>query len=351
MSPKPGAYQWLLHAEAAQALAAYREHLAAQGPTRAGGYLRAELGGDAAAALSDREFLQRLVNTKRPQYFAESAVYGDGRDWNATELSLLGDLGLAVPVQVFDDGRHQSPEIHDQPLFATLLFIPGALLRNGRGCRPADWDAVTRDNAIDPVGYNALYERRLLPLLEYADADAAKRGQAAVVTLPGLGCGQFAGPFAGSLGARLQEALVALLQRHAAKLKHIKLVYYDPYIECTNQQVEFASLSLRVRPFLQGNADKPQLCAPERYAEPGDDFSQCRLYSVVAWDPVSWPGNDFWAGVRVTDDGVKAAATDLMSVITGISGQYDRRHHSYQAPPPYPNWEALVQDQGIRLQV
>lgn len=52
-----------------------------------------------------------------------------------------------------------------------------------------------------------------------------------------------------------------------------------------------------------GDAGKPQLCPPQRYAEHGDDFSHCQRFSVVAWDHVSWPGNDFYGGARATDDG------------------------------------------------
>ena len=46
----------------------------------------------------------------------------------------------------------------------------------------------------------------------------------------------------------------------------------------------------------------------------------CELYSMVAWDHVSRPGNDFFGGARATDDGVKAAATDSMRTLTGIAG-------------------------------
>ena len=106
-----------------------------------------------------------------------------------------------------------------------------------------------------------------------------------------------------------------------------------------------------MRPLLQGNVERPQLCAPTEYAEPGDDFSDSRLYSIVAWDPVSWPGNDYWGGARITDDGVKAAASDLMRAITGLEGRYDRRANGYQPPDSSPTWEALVQEQGTQLQV
>ncbi|MCF7979943.1 MAG: hypothetical protein K9L82_18435 [Chromatiaceae bacterium] len=344
-------YHWLLHPDSARAVTDYRQQLAEQGLSQAGAYLREQLSDQAPDSLSEAAFLEHLINTKRPLIFAESAVYGDGRDWSPTELSLLGDLGFAVPVRIFDDGRHHRPAVHPEPLSGTLLFIPGALLRNGRGCVPADWSAVTRDDQLDPVGYRALYERRLLPLLRYADRDAAERGQAALITVPGLGCGQFAGPFAGRLGEQLKQALIVVLERHAAQLPHVRLIYYDPYSECRNEQHAFGPLPLRVRPLLQGNVERPQLCAPSAYAEPGDDLSDCRLYSIVAWDPVSWPGNDYWGGARMTDDGVKAAASDLMRAITGVEGAYDTGASGYQPPEPYPTWEALVQDQDTQLQL
>jgi hypothetical protein len=344
-------YQWLLHPDGARAVADYRQQLVAQVLAQAGAYLRGALCHDTPDDLSDAAFLEHLVNTKRPLIFAESAIYGDGRDWSATELSLLGDLGVAVPVQLFDDGRHHHPAVHPEPLSGTLLFIPGALLSNGRGCVPADWQAVTQAGQLDPVGYRALYERRLLPLLRYADLDAAERGQTALITIPGLGCGKFAGPFAGSLGEQLKDALIVLLERHAALLPHIRLLYYDPYSEGRNERHDVGPLSLRVRPLLQGNVERPQLCAPTQYAEAGDELSDARLYSIVAWDQVSWPGNDYWGGARMTDDGVKAAASELMRAITGIEGRYDAEQNAYRPPAPYPTWEALVQDQDTRLQV
>ena len=96
-----------------------------------------------------------------------------------------------------------------------------------------------------------------------------------------------------------------------------------PFSECSNAQLEIHGISLKVRPLLQGNLAKSQLCPPQAYAEVGDDFTGCLLFSMVAWDHVSWPGNDFFAGSRCTDDGVKAAATNSMAVLTGIEGRYD----------------------------
>ena len=345
-------YQILLHPESLAKLSAYRQKaVRREGLSLAGKRLQAQLANTAFDALSDEPFLECLLATKPPLIFAESSVYGDGRDWNQEELSILGDIGVTVSVVAFDDGKHMDPVIHRTPLPATLLFIPGALLRNGTGNTPADWAEVTRNGRLDPVAYQALYERRLLPLFLYANDQAAQEQRKALITLPGLGCGQFAGPFAGQLGAALNAALKALLEKHAHRLPHVQVIYYDPFREVQNERTDYGSLSYRVRPLTQGNENKPQLCEVSRYEETGDDFSQCQLFSVVAWDHVSWPGNDFYGGSRCTDDGVKAAATDSMRGLTGIAGDYDPIRHLYNPPAPYRNWAELVQDQRLRLKV
>jgi hypothetical protein len=151
------------------------------------------------------------------------------------------------------------------------------------------------------------------------------------------------------MGAHLQQALHAILEQHATELPHLKAVWFDPYQECANETHQVGHISFRVRLLTQGNQDKPQLCPPVHYQEAGDDFSQCRLNSLVAWDHVSWPGNDFYGGARATDDGVKAAATDSMRVITGIAGAYDPHRHAYVPPKPFSTWGQVVADKHIPL--
>ncbi|WP_420844333.1 hypothetical protein [Lamprobacter modestohalophilus] len=65
-----------------------------------------------------------------------------------------------------------------------------------------------------------------------------------------------------------------------------------------------------------------------------------QLFSIVAWDQVSWPGNDYWGGARMTDDEVKAAASDLMCAITGTEGADEARSSGYQPPAPCATWLA-----------
>ncbi len=337
-------YSIIIPGETVARASDYLERLRAS-RTQPGDCLRERLQDSNLQALTELELLGKLLDTKRPQIFAEMAVSGDGSDWNLTELGLLGDISIAVPVTVFDDGNHRSPTPHAPPFSAMLVFTPGALLCNGWGNTPADWsEATAADGRLSTEGYYNLYRRRLLPVFRYINCRAAKP-RSAFVTLPGLGCGQFAGPFRGQLGAHLQMALQRLLTQHGASLPNLKAVYFDPYSECENARVEIEGISFMVRPLrLPGNEEKSQLCHPVAYAERGDDFSGCALYSLVAWDHVSWPGNDFFGGSRATDDGVKAAATNSMSALTGVEGQYDPGQGKYQPPQPYRNWEAVVED-------
>lgn len=342
-------YTTLLHPSTLELASNYLASI--QSGANAGQYLNRVLPSNALSVLSLSDFIGLLVQTKHPQIFAESSVSGDGSDWNHTELSILGDISIAIPVTVYDNGLHSNPVIHEHPFPGTLLFTPGALLRNGRGVTPADWEELVVNNDIDPDGFYSLYERRLLPPLIYASQLATSRGHKAFVTVPGLGCGQFAGVFQGQLGEHLKSGLAKLIDNHKSHLEGIRAVYFDPYGECDNERLEFGNISYLVRPLTKGNNDRPQLCHPTHYEEPGDDFSDCELFSVVAWDHVSWPGNDFFIGSRATDDGVKAAATNSMELLTGIAGSYDKTICEYFPPSKYRTWGEVVDLNGLQLEV
>jgi hypothetical protein len=343
------AYTTLLHPSTLDKAAGYLAKL--RSGSGAGGFLQKRLSGHDLQALPLSQFIELLVQTKKPQIFAESSVNGDGSDWNQTELSILGDISIAVPVNVFDNGLHRHPVIHEDPFDATLLFTPGALLRNGRGFTPPDWDEIVATERIDADGFFALYERRLLPPLIYASQLAQSRNRKAVITIPGLGCGQFAGRFAGHLGCHLEHTLSRILDAHHGQLRGIRAIYFDPYQECDNARGQYGDISFMVRPLTKGNSNRPQLCRPSSYEESGDDFSDCDLFSVVAWDHVSWPGNDFFAGYRATDDGIKAAATNSMEVLTGVEGTYDPATFQYLPPSEYKNWEDVIKVNKLNLLV
>ncbi|MFM7674372.1 MAG: hypothetical protein ACKO5F_02020 [Synechococcus sp.] len=176
----------------------------------------------------------------------------------------------------------------------------------------------------------------------------------ALITIPGIGCGQFAGPFRGTLAPLLQDVLHRLLLDHGQEWPNIRAVHFDPYSHGENHREMIHGIRFQVRPSnAAGNQPIPQLCPPSTYAAAGDNFSNCGLYSLVAWDHVSWPGNDFYGNARATDDGVKAAATDAMARVTGVLGRYDAHLAYYRPPAPFRSWNEValdrVENQGFRL--
>lgn len=343
-------YRVLAHGKTYEKAHAYLRDLLTDSSS-AGSYLQQGMEGMVIDELSVDEFIELIVRTKKPTIFAESSVNGNGLDWNQTELSILGDISIAVPVMVYDNGLHVRPKVHECPFAATLLYTPGALLRSGGNSTPADWDELVANDQIIYDAYYSLYERRLLPPILHANSVAAFRNKSAIITVPGLGCGQFAGIFHGTLGPLMKQVLVDLLDRHRRRFTHIKAIYFDPYRECTNERFDFDGVSLLVRPLTQGNEDRPQLCEPREYEEEDDNFSDCELFSIVAWDHVSWPGNDFYIGSRTTDDGVKAAATSSMAVITGIEGYYNVATNTYDPPAKYRNWSDVVSTDKLQIDV
>jgi len=342
-------YTALLHRDAYQKALSYMESLKKGGA--AGKYLQSKLNSHPLSKLSLDDFIELLMQTKVPQIFAETSVYGNGTDWNHSELSILGDINISIPVTVFDNGKHDKPQAHSSPFDATLIFIAGALLRNGKYHEPADWNEVTINNEVNFESYYQLYKRRLLPALMYANQSAKSKGTTACITLSGIGCGQFAGQFKGQLGEQFKQVLKRILRDYSEQLLYIKAVYYDPFSECNNERHQINQITFLVRPLLQGNETKHQLCPPHQFEEHEDKFSECDLFSFVAWDHVSWPGNDFYSGNRITDDGVKSAATDAMYALTDIKGEYDVSLNKYMPPTPYKNWQEVVDNNKIQLHV
>lgn len=355
-------YKIVMSDKTLDAITAYKEGIAS-GRETPGARLQKSLNAvlrqenKATADLSTEQFLQALLATKAPRIFAESEIRGDGSDWTKRELSLLGDINVTMAAKIFDNGVWSTahPDFKEYgaatPLQGNLLFTPGALLNVGRGFKgqsPDYLEVVSPAGEIDQQKYNQLIERRMLPLLVQANDDAQQSGKPAFITLPGIGCGAFAGEFRGEMGSHLNIALQALLQKHGSQLPHIKAVYLDTFNECKNQQQFIHGIAYRVRPATQ-NPGKPQLATPQTYAEQGDDFSNCTLYKIVAWDHVSLPGNDFFVNDRNTDDGVSAAATNSMESVTGITGRYISG--KYLPPQGYQDWEDVVLRHNLQLTV
>ncbi len=297
------------------------------------------------------QLVKHIVATKPPRIFAESEVCGDGSDWNPSELSILGDISVCADVTIYDNGLHTTgskrPQVHCPSFQGTLLFVPGALLRAHTDEALVDRKEVVKDHRIDKEAFFKLYQRRILPALIHVNRTMEAKGEKAIVTIPGLGCGQFAGEFRGRLGEELKEVLIKLLKENQNQLKSIGAVYYDPYKECQNKRLKIGHMDFLVRPLDFNNPQKPQLCHPATFSEKDNEFDNYKLVSMVAWDHVSWPGNDFYTNQRLTDDGVKAAATSSMASMTKTMGQYNERTFKYEPPKENKNWEEVVKKKAL----
>lgn len=299
-------------------------------------------------------FVELLLQTKKPRLSATQNIRVDGSDWNPIEFQILGDLNIAMDVTIYDNGvwspTSWSFRVHNPPFFGTLLFTNGPLLESKlvRGMTP-DLKRIISQNkkSINQDKYNGLMERRLQPLLYYANENARRKGKMALIVIPGVGAGVFAGQFKGKMGKYLNRAIKNILTNHAANLTNIACIYYDPYNECKNETKQFYGVSYRVRPDYQ-NPNKYQLMTPNEYREQGDQsFSNYKLYKVVAWSHVAYPGNGFFKMIRSTDDGVAAAATNSMKKVTGVKGVYF--WGKYNPPSGYRDWLDVVTKKKITL--
>lgn len=246
---------------------------------------------------------------------------------------------------MYDDGQWDAEQANLKQQPGHLLFTPGPLLERGAGF--PDYDEVVVDGEIDQDKYNALIERRLLPVLRAANQNAEAQGHRAIITLPGLGCGVFAGVFGGTIHHNFDQAIENILQRHGQELTNIALVQGQG---AQGEEVKKEIQGIKYRKCL---GTPGLLNHPTFWQQDNEDFLNHVLYKVVAWDHFSWPGNDFYGGSRWTDDGVSAAATNICQVMTGQTGLYDATCKKFK--PTDGNiwigktWEQVIKDNNIKL--
>lgn len=312
-------YEFLISEITLTRIAAYQAKLAQHGLGDMGAnfktILQAHLKKHAQTVdqLSKETFLTLLIQSKKHIIFAESGVSHDKNDWVFEEEEILGDVTANVPCAIFNDGGWGTSFVnHAKPIHGVLAYVPGALLRSSQG-NPVDLlEIVDARGEIDQDKFNALYTRRLLPQLSRINRQAEAVNKKAVVTLPGIGTGQFAGKFAGpKIKTAFEKALRQVITANEANLKHIDVIYYDPHEGNQDTTDTIGHISYQVRPGLHKASPRTQQLA----YPPGTSAETHLLASFVAWDHFSYMGNDYVGGSRQTDDGVKGASTDTMEKI------------------------------------
>jgi len=281
-------------------------------------------------ALTDLEFLNILLNTKQYCVYSEQILDFSSSEcsWNSDEIALLANIFFSMDVEIYDNGcRSGNIQAYSKSdIFnGTLLFVPGPLLTNV-AANPDYQTAITKDETINILGYNALIAQRLLPTLLFINNDAAKKNIKAFIQIPGLGCGNFAGDFRKEISRRFADALTNILQRHALQLPNIAAIRLDLFdkTEIVPQQ-RLYHLTFILAASAQDK--KPQFTKPQDF---GEQYTKCAFYKVVAADHGSYPFNDFNDGSDKTDEGRAGASTNGETVLTGVPGFYDPQSHHYK---------------------
>jgi hypothetical protein len=261
--------------------------------------------------------VKMFISTKKPVLFSESK----GGNFTNEEESILGDIIFSIETLAYDNGVHNEQGgariiNHDQPLPVHMVFVPGAVLADKKH---SDYKEIVRSNEIDFDLFIKFYNRKLSAAFIEINNKAESTGKQVVVTMPAIGCGFFAGQFSREVTGLFYIALQQTLIEHSDKLKNIRGVVFDPNGEKNDDVTE----TIDHIKFLTKNGNfgkiSSQLCSPEQYHP---SFKGCALSTLVAADSKSLPGNDLWKGSRATDEGVKAAASNLMQVLTGLVNCY-----------------------------
>ena len=337
-------YEILLRADVLRNVDDYREALS-NNTTEPGSHMKKILKGHKLEDLSAEAMLELLLRSKKPLFFAKRSLKGDGSDWTPEEVRLLGDILLGVEVVVFDNGSWKPKDaefkVHPTPFTAHLIFIPGPLLTSNRS---PDYTAVVENGQLNSEKYLKLMERRLEPAFDYVHSESSVEHKALVI-IPGIGCGLFGGKFVKELPTTLMKTISKILHRNCSRWSNIRCVTFVP-LDGETSSTTIGRISYRVRPHLKHK--RPMLSETKAFEEGAENFSQDRLFKFVAWDHLSYPGNNFFRCKRQTDDGVSVAATDCMSRVLGVKGKYDGRGR-YMPPKEYDTWENVVKANDILL--
>lgn len=103
------AYQLLLSKETLNKILQYKQNIE-KGLAKPGKFFLEEISKQekSISEMDITTFTQLLIQSKKPQVFAESQVYHDGSDWTLVEESILGDISVNMPVTMYNDGGHGS---------------------------------------------------------------------------------------------------------------------------------------------------------------------------------------------------------------------------------------------------
>ncbi len=288
----------------------------------AGTLLQHELSGLILEELTPTKFIQHIINTKKPKNFAEQILVSPGTreqsGYSNYDLQILASIGTVIPSYAYNDGGHYgSFKDHVEPLPCIMGYISAPLFTFARGSLDDVALTVQDGRSIDVNHYNREIEQRLLPMLLQMNLQAEKFGKKLTVTIPGLGCGYFGGPFGDngdqSVYSHLNNALKRVIETHADKLGNIAGMYFDTYSNIIGQEsTNIKGISYQC----VASSTTPGAHKQLELSETDKTNPNIMLGTIVAADLISWAGNDMWVDSRGTDEGVKGGSSLTLVQIT-----------------------------------
>lgn len=328
------------------------------------------------AAVRDRNFGSSVIELRRSNSTAseylqtlmatlKSDVKSSPRH-TETEAKILGDTSFIFPrVQAFDDGKWTNPYIHPTPQPIMMAYVSSAL----RDVDSPDGKETISNGQHSHAGLLALYERRLLPVLKVISDYAREQRERILVTMSALGCGVNARLFYGSNMAQAHRDFYAVMKELVERFGASHFPEIDIWLDTYSTPIDakegvYDAGPCKLFPVHLQHGNIGHLSMPSEFAafintdgnfvpkwsEPRHYGSICTIVPKSAY---AWIGNVWLFSNRESDEGVKTAATNVMSVLTGIQGRYNWQNSQkpgyYPAEPPGSTWSSQLQGRQIDL--
>jgi hypothetical protein len=240
--------------------------------------------------------------------FAEDPTPNQQRRYNHALLwDILPTISVAFWTTVLDNGMRQLTDVvpYKTPFEALFVYVSGPLMRQDGFIY--EWNKVFLRG--DPFrNYCDLWTIRLEPVLAYINAVAKIRQLQAVVVTPGIGTGLFADPKIKQISTWFHRMLEHVLGK--GSYPNIDTVRFINWGD-TDTVESLVQDKTRTRSILLVRTGKGTVQSPVETM--GYSSKTHFLARLVAWDPLSWPGNEAWNGSRGSDDGVSGMSSTIKS--------------------------------------
>lgn len=254
-------------------------------------------------SLTTLGFINLLLNLKVPNGSARISLAAPRQsEYNISELNILARIGTVIYTHVHNDGKQGQFTSYETPVPCIMGFVSAPLF-DMNGLAPANKDLVSKINGMNQINSNNYMqemEHRILPVLIKMNDEALMRGKKLSITIPGLGCGNFAGCYSmfrrdnDNITAQLDHALKDMLIKHAHILKCIiniqvdGLQYEGRLPHSTEMKIEHIGYKF------VADAKSTNSRAPLKLARDHSD-EDVMLGTIVEGDLLSWMGNGMWS--------------------------------------------------------